>query len=136
MYDCVYPTRTARFGVALIPGMCPGTLRLRSREAALSTDVIQKDCVCQACRNGVSRTRLHSLLKANNPLAVELITHHNLAYMMSLVRSMRKAILHGNYASFVKSFVKSHFPGKEAGGEPCPKWVVEALSAAGIKLDP
>ena len=31
MYDSVYPTRTARFGVALVPG---GTLKLRNRPFA------------------------------------------------------------------------------------------------------
>ena len=34
MYDCVYPTRTARFGVALVDGVAPGTLRLKGTEFA------------------------------------------------------------------------------------------------------
>ncbi|KAL7572110.1 hypothetical protein ACA910_001747 [Epithemia clementina (nom. ined.)] len=135
MYDCVYPTRTARFGVALVPGKSPGTLRLRARESSLNEQVIQSDCNCQACRQGVSRARLHALLKANNPLAVELITQHNIAFMMALVRTMRNAVVKDNYSNFARDFVKSHFPGEAGGGEPCPKWVVDALGAAGIVLD-
>jgi tRNA-guanine family transglycosylase len=30
MYDCVYPIRTARLGVALVPGPAPGTLKLKA----------------------------------------------------------------------------------------------------------
>lgn len=129
MYDCVYPTRTARFGVALIPGMAPGTLRLRARESSLNEQVIQLGCDCQACKLGVSRARLHSLLKANNPLAVELISQHNIAYMMTLVRRMRQAIMEGHYSDFAVSFVKLQFP-----GEIYPEWIVNALDAAGINL--
>ena len=135
MYDCVYPTRTARFGVALVPGRSPGTLRLRARGSALNDAVIQNGCMCQACRHGVSRARLHSLLKTNNPLAVELITQHNIAYMMQLVRGMRQAILDGTYGEFVRSFVIEQYPGDEGGGESCPKWVVDALGVAGINID-
>ena len=48
MYDCVYPTRTARFGVALIPS---GTLKLKS--AGMDKDTRPMDdsgkCSCLAC---------------------------------------------------------------------------------------
>lgn len=138
MYDCVYPTRTARFGVALIKGPAPGTLRLKTRESSLNNNVIQLGCGCQACRCGISRSRLHSLLKANNPLAIELITQHNIAFMMALVRSMRKAILQDKYGEFVRSFVLEQYPEERNGNgkESCPQWVLDALLAAGIDLQP
>jgi queuine tRNA-ribosyltransferase catalytic subunit len=145
MYDCVYPTRTARFGVALIPGPSPGTLRIKSQEFATDMSVIQADCQCQACREGISRARLNALLKTSNALAVELVTQHNIAYMMALVRSMRQAILEDRYAEYVQTFIKDHFPTKSndeaaagaAGGKSsCPSWVVDALAAAGIQITP
>ena len=147
LYDCVYPTRTARFGVALVPGRAPGTLRLKANECGLCWDsVIQDDCPCQACREGISRARLHNLFKAGNPVAVELLTQHNIAYMMSLVRHMRQAILEGRFAAFARSFVRDQYPGRsrkedgggeddDDGGEEPPTWVVEALAAAGIELN-
>ena len=134
MYDCVYPTRTARFGVALVPGKAPGTLRIKSRECLQDTSVIQDGCGCQPCREGISKARLHALLKANNPIAVELITQHNIAYMMSLVRSMRKAITENRFPEYVRAFINDQYPGKDQGGEDCPGWVVDALTAAGISL--
>jgi queuine tRNA-ribosyltransferase catalytic subunit len=137
MYDCVYPTRTARFGVALIAGPSPGTFRIKSQEFATDTSIIQAGCQCQACREGISRSRLHSLLKTSNPLAVELITQHNIAHMMALVRSMRQAILEDRYAEYVQAFIKDHFPkNNDASGSEssCPSWVIDALAAAGIRI--
>lgn len=134
MYDCVYPTRTARFGVALVPGKAPGTLRIKGRECLLDKTVIQSGCGCQPCREGITKARLHGLLKASNPIAVELITQHNIAYMMRLVRSMRRAIMENHFPDYVRSFIKDQYPGKHNDGEDCPSWVVDALDAAGISL--
>jgi queuine tRNA-ribosyltransferase len=97
--------------------------------------VIQEGCGCQPCREGISRARLHSLLKAGNPIAAELITQHNIAYMMSLVRSMRMAVLEDRFPQFARTFVGDQFPGKDKGGEDCPNWVTEALEAAGVAVD-
>ena len=134
MYDCVYPTRTARFGVALVPGEAPGTLRLKSNDCSSDDRVIQEGCQCQACKNGYSRARLHYLLKAGNPLAAQLMTNHNIAYMMSLTRSMRQAIMEDRYAEYVQKFVHDQFRGKDSGGQDVPTWVREALEAAGIQV--
>lgn len=134
MYDCVYPTRTARFGVALVPGEAPGTLRLKSRECATDESVLQAGCGCQACAGGISRARLHSLFKTGNPLAAQLLTQHNIAYMMSLVRNMRTAILEDRFAEFAKAFIHDQYRGKSNGGEDVPTWVKEALDAASIEI--
>lgn len=134
LYDCVYPTRTARFGVALVPGRHPGTLRLKAHECASDTGPIQDGCGCQACREGISRARLHLLLKTNNPLAAELVTQHNIAYMMTLVRDMRNSILRHEFAAFATNFVQQQFPGERQGGDECPAWVKNALEAAGVGL--
>ena len=141
MYDCVYPTRTARFGVALVDGTAPGTLRLKGNSCAEDFSVIAPGCQCVACRDdngdggGYTRARLHAMLKNDNPLAVSLITHHNLAYMMSLNRKMRNAIKEDAYGAFAKSFVRTQYQGKENGGLEVPSWVENALNAAGITLD-
>eukprot|EP00934_Nitzschia_sp_Nitz4_P001322 Nitzschia sp. Nitz4//scaffold9_size221794//154469//158009//NITZ4_001367-RA/size221794-processed-gene-0.27-mRNA-1//1//CDS//3329561064//1322//frame0 len=131
LYDCVYPTRTARFGVALVDAD-GGQMKLKQHEYAMQDDrVIEPDCRCQACTRGVSRGRLHSLLKAQNPLAVQLLTQHNVCYMMGLVNRMRAAILAGKFQEFVNSFMRVHFPAPQE----VPQWVIEALDAAMIKLE-
>jgi tRNA-guanine transglycosylase len=142
LYDCVYPTRTARFGVALVGGEAPGTLRLKGHNCAEDYRVIMEGCECMACKDGngsdgggYTRARLHAMLKNDNPMAVSLVTHHNLAYMMVLNRRMREAIKNDCYGEFAKDFVRDQFRGKENGGEDVPKWVKDALEAAGIPLD-
>ena len=134
MYDCVYPTRTARFGVALVPGEAPGTLRLKSNEFSNDERIIMEGCACAACKGGYTRARLHTLLKRNNPLAAELMTSHNIAYMMYLVRGMRKAVMEDRYKDYVCNFIQDQFRGSENGGQDVPEWVQNALLAAGIKM--
>mmetsp|Transcript_209 Transcript_209/g.398 ORF Transcript_209/g.398 Transcript_209/m.398 type:complete len:541 (+) Transcript_209:78-1700(+) len=135
MYDCVYPTRTARFGVALVDGEAPGTLRLKGHGCSDDYRVIMEGCKCMACGGGYTRARLHAMLKNDNPLAGSLVTHHNLAYMMSLNRKMRDAIKNDVYGDFARSFVRDQYRGKENGGQDVPSWVKDALHAAGIPLD-
>lgn len=127
MYDCVYPTRTARFGVALVP---EGTLKLKSNEFSTDNNVIQEGCECCACREGYSRAKINEMLQKNIPLAASLMTHHNLTYMMSLTKRMRDAIQTNEYPTFVNNFMKVFFKDKEV-----PRWVEEALKAAGISLE-
>jgi queuine tRNA-ribosyltransferase catalytic subunit len=130
-YDCVYPTRTARFGVALVD---EGQVKLKQHQFApgLSPDSnipIDKECPCEACRRGVSRGRLHSLLKVNNSIGVQLVTLHNVTYMMQLVGRMRKAIMEQKFQQFVLEFLKRHFDGNL---DAIPQWVRDALEAAGL----
>jgi queuine tRNA-ribosyltransferase catalytic subunit len=134
MYDCVYPTRTARFGVALISGKAPGTLRLKGNDCATDANIVQHDCTCQACRRKISRATLARLFKAGNPVAVELLTQHNIAFMMKLVRDMREAIIANQFSDFVQRFVNTQYPGVNKGGEDIPSWVIDALGAAGINV--
>lgn len=124
MYDCVYPTRTGRFGTAMIP---TGLLKLRSAPFAKDDDPIDKDCPCYACLH-YSRSFLHVSLK-NNGIAPQLVTYHNLAYMKRLMTEIRTAILENTFDAFVKQFMIGHYPTKEY-----PTWVREALQVAQINL--
>ena len=129
MFDCVYPTRTARFGVALVP---EGTLRVKSNE--YKDDVkspVDTECACSCCAC-YSRAALHAMFKANNPLAAQLLTTHNIAYMMRLMRTMREAILLGREAhvNFICEFLKKQFPSRNI-----PTWVVDALASVDIEID-
>ena len=85
-FDCVYPTRTGRFGVALVES---GTMRLKARDYSGDKRPIEVGCNCPTCRT-VSRGYLHGLLKEDDALAAQYITLHNVSYMMRLMRSMRE----------------------------------------------
>jgi queuine tRNA-ribosyltransferase len=138
MFDCVYPTRTARFGVALT---AEGPLRLK--HAQYATDHRRLDAEFghpEADRFG--RSALRSLLLADagsSAVACSLISLHNLAYMAHLTRRMRTAIIDGSFPLFVRSFMARRFPAGvacEDGGQRYPQWVTSALQMAGVDLAP
>ena len=94
MFDCVFPTRTARFGVALVD---IGSLRLKSKEFErdlLPIEPYGSVCGCSTCRD-YSKAALHAMLKQGTPLAAQVMTTHNIAYMMRLMRTMRQSIIDG-----------------------------------------
>ena len=131
MYDCVYPTRTARFGTALaaVPG---GLVKVKLAAMARDARPLDPDCACFVCR-GYSRAQLHVLLKTE-ALGPQLLTHHNLAYMMRLTREMRAAVAAGAYADFVRRFLARMFPPGRGAAGAVPAWAVDALAAAGIDV--
>eukprot|EP01041_Mallomonas_annulata_P003614 gene3614-7194_t len=128
MFDCVYPTRTARFGVALVP---TGLLRVKGGvSCANDVNPVETACPCYACTH-YSRAMLHVMFRENNPLACQLLTMHNVSYMMRLMRTMRDAIIEGPeaYHKYVNNFLKEQYPQGDI-----PNWVREALETAEIPL--
>jgi hypothetical protein len=70
-------------------------------------------------------------------LGPQLLTHHNIAYMMRLTRAMRAAIIEGKYEAFVQQFLGIIYPestnkGAEKEERSIPRWVIDALASAGI----
>jgi queuine tRNA-ribosyltransferase len=126
MYDCVYPTRTARFGTALadVPG---GLVKLKNAPAAADDGPLERGCDCTTCAS-YSRAQLHLLLKTDS-LGPQLLTTHNIAYMMRLTRRMRAAVIAGTYADFARGFVATMYPDGDV-----PAWVVEACDEAGFDV--
>lgn len=121
MFDCVYPTRTARFGVALLDA---GTLKLKGRAMESNAGPIDPACGCLCCAS-YSRAAVHAMFKggAAAPVACQLLTCHNLACMLRLSRRMRAAILARTYPSFVKAFLRDHSPRRrrQARRRPRPR---------------
>ncbi len=127
MYDCVYPTRTARFGTALVP---EGVLRLKQAAYAADARPIDPSCTCAVCRT-YSRAYLHATV-TKEPRASHMVSYHNLHYMMRFTREMRAAIEDGTFPDWVRAFVAAQTP--QFPGGTVPDWVREALAAAGIEL--
>jgi len=100
MFDCVFPTRTARLGTALVP---TGRLVLRNAPYARDRRPIQEDCACYACRT-FSRAYIRHLLRAKEMLGGQLLTIHNLHYLMTLMAAMRDAIRNDTFDEFAAGF--------------------------------
>ena len=82
MYDCVFPTRVARFGTALVRR---GQLKLKGGEFARDQAALEDGCGCRVCGGAsghyTSRAALHHLFRTRQQLAAVLLTHHNLAFL-------------------------------------------------------
>lgn len=97
MFDCVYASRTARFGYALTKH---GPIKLKKGLNKMIFEPIEENCECYVCKN-YSRSLLHELLK-DNPVAVHLISYHNIHYLLNLLRKLRTSIIEGNIQEFIK----------------------------------
>lgn len=124
MYDCVYPTRTARFGTALIP---EGVLKLKHQAMADDTRPIDPTCDCMVCRN-YTRAYIHCLV-TKDAMGSQLLSFHNLYYMMKLSRDLHSSIVQGQFPEFVRKFLLRMFPQGDV-----PQWVCNAMEVAGIDI--
>jgi queuine tRNA-ribosyltransferase len=100
LFDCVVPTRHGRHGGAYT---ADGTLNLRNARFRSDSAPIDPDCACPACR-GHSRAYLRHLLASGEALGARLLSLHNIAFYMGLMRAMREAIVEGNFESWSKSW--------------------------------
>jgi queuine tRNA-ribosyltransferase len=124
MFDCVYPTRTARFGVALVPS---GQLQLKNQKYAEDFEPIDRTCTCSTCRL-YTRAYLHTIV-TQEPVACSLLTLHNVSYQLNLMKEIRESIKVDKFPEFVRRFMVAMFP-----SENYPSWVVDSLSSVNIHL--
>jgi len=126
MFDCVFPTRTARFGTALVFD-APGEIILK--KAAYETDFspIDPTCNCSTCKT-YSRAFLHTIV-TKEPSACHLITVHNVAHQLRLMKRVREAIMADTFPAFLQQFFLKLYPEKNY-----PEWAINALASVGVSL--
>ncbi|KAK7100592.1 queuine tRNA-ribosyltransferase catalytic subunit 1-like [Littorina saxatilis] len=124
MFDCVFPTRTARFGCALVR---TGQLNLKTKLFAKDFRPIDGDCKCSTCAK-YTRAYLHTVA-TNETVACTLLTVHNVAYQMSLMLAMHTSIIEQRFPECVQKFFEDMFPEKNY-----PDWAVKALASVNIVL--
>jgi len=127
MFDCVYPTRTARFGCALT-FESPGELNLRKNIYEDDFRPIEPDCPCSTCTGGYTRAFLHTVV-TREPSACHLVTVHNVTHQLKLMRRIRESILEDSFPSFIQDFFTAMYPNADY-----PEWTVQALSSVGVSL--
>jgi queuine tRNA-ribosyltransferase len=121
MFDCVYPTRTGRFGYALTP---EGRLNLKLSRYLDDPRPIDLECDCYACTH-YSRAYLSHLVRAEEMLAPRMVSLHNLRYLHRLMEAARTAIEANNYGEFARDFALRRF------GHETPQWFTRALYEGG-----
>ena len=96
MFDCVYPTRSARHALALTS---TGRLNLRNASFAHDFRPLDSSCRCPVCA-AFTRAYLAHLFRAGEMLAPRLVSVHNIAFLNDLARDARNAIIDGSFASW------------------------------------
>jgi queuine tRNA-ribosyltransferase len=98
VFDCVVPTRHGRHGSVFTSR---GRLNLRNARHREERVPIDPDCVCPVCARW-TRAYLRHLLNAGDALAARVLSLHNLAYYMQLLREVREAIEARAFAAYAK----------------------------------
>ncbi|AZI43067.1 tRNA guanosine(34) transglycosylase Tgt [Deinococcus psychrotolerans] len=130
MFDCVYPTRTGRFGYALTDD---GRINMNSAAPRQQLIPIDADCDCYACTHH-TRAYLAHLVKAEEMLAPRLLSLHNLRYLHRLVERARAAIEVGQFQAWATEWGERYFKrpsNADGSAQALPEWFARAVRGEG-----
>ena len=160
MFDCVWGTRTARFGNAITS---QGVLNLRNSQYANDFGPVDPNCSCVVCAPadsparahinptlgpasyagdqadatqysarglGMTRAFLHHLA-AKETAGAHMLTMHNVAYLLTLMNAARTAVVEDKYPAFLKKTFSDWYAGDKS---KFPVWAVDALRGVGVDL--
>lgn len=100
MMDCVLPTRIARNGTAFTR---KGKLIIKNASFKEDFSPIEEECDCYSCKN-YTRGYIRHLINADEMLGAELLSIHNLHFLLKLAKDCRQAILNDNFKEFYDNF--------------------------------
>lgn len=101
MFDCVMPTRNARNANVFTWN---GTLSMRNAKYKDDFKPLDENCNCYTCRN-FTRAYLRHLFVAEEILALELASIHNLYFYLELVSKAREQIKLGNFSNWKRNII-------------------------------
>jgi queuine tRNA-ribosyltransferase len=122
MFDCVYPTRTARFGYAIT---FEGRINLNNASMKTDARALEDDCDCYACKHH-SRAYIAHLIHAKEMLAPRLLSLHNLRCLHRITEQAREAIQNQNYTAWALEFGKRYFKNE------IPDWFSSAIERGSV----
>ena len=100
MFDCVMPTRNGRNAMLFT---YEGTMNMKNKKWEYDFSPIDPDG-CDIDRTH-TKAYLHHLFKAQELLAMQIASIHNLAYYLRLVGDARRHILDGDFTAWKKSVI-------------------------------
>ncbi|MFN3694310.1 MAG: tRNA guanosine(34) transglycosylase Tgt [Ignavibacterium sp.] len=101
MFDCVMPTRNARNANVFTWN---GTLSMRNAKYKDDFRPLDENCNCYTCRN-FTRAYIRHLFVAEEILALELASIHNLYFYLELVRKAREKIIDGTFKEWKNQII-------------------------------
>lgn len=96
MFDCVMPTRNGRNGMLFTSN---GIINIKNKKWATDFSVIDDGIDCPTS-NYYSKAYLRHLMQANEILALQIASIHNLSFYLWLVTQAREHIIAGDFMSW------------------------------------
>lgn len=103
LFDCVIPTREARHRQLYTS---KGRLALRKMKS--SKEVIDKNCQCFACRDGITYEKLWQLFKEKDPKSTFYASAHNIWFFSDLMKKIRESIQNGTFTQLKKIYLTNY----------------------------
>lgn len=108
-FDCVIPTRLGRTGFFFISppyGTCRNRFRTDIDKPIYRQDSkpLDENCNCYTCQN-FTRGYISHLFKSRELLAYNLLSIHNLYFLINLTKQIRQSILDDNFQLFKKKWL-------------------------------
>lgn len=101
MFDCVFPTRTARNGLLFT---AYGPISIKQAQYTRDLGPVDPECSCKVCRE-YSRAYLRHLYKNDEILFSILASYHNLSFLYEFLRHIRYSIDGGVFMDFKREFL-------------------------------
>jgi queuine tRNA-ribosyltransferase len=101
MFDCVFPTRTARNGLLFT---ARGPISIKQARYTRDFEPPDPQCTCKVC-SVYSRAYLHHLYKNDEILYSMLASYHNLAFLHEFMKRIRYSIEEGTFIDFKRDFL-------------------------------
>jgi len=101
MFDCVMPTRNGRNGMLFTS---KGVINIKNKKWADDYSPIDADLPSETSQY-YSKAYLRHLFAAQEILALQIASIHNLAFYLWLVGEARKHILQGNFKSWKENMI-------------------------------
>jgi queuine tRNA-ribosyltransferase len=105
LFDCVLPTRVARNGTAYTTD---GTINLKNAQWEKSREPLAPPGSTHPLCEGFTLGYLRHLIKNDELLGLRLLTLHNLAFYLDLMKQVRRAIEDGSFADFKEGFTRRY----------------------------
>ena len=121
MFDCVFATRTARFGSAFTKH---GMIKLNRSAYSEDFGPISEGCTCYACQNYTRSYIQSNFANKTNNAAMQLISLHNVHYLIHLLRGLREAVINDTAEAYAIDFFTNYFSQEENG---IPQWIRRAM---------
>lgn len=109
-FDCVAPTREARHGRIYT---LDGDYNLKRSEFTNDKRLLMDGCDCATCQVGHNRGELRALLKSSNladhAIAYNLLSIHNVRFILRLMEQIRNSIIDGSYIDFRRQWLGRYY---------------------------